>query len=1017
MNVGSADVSELSQGEVNFLFTNLEGSAVLWEQQPEAMPLALAHHDAIIEAAVKGNHGHIFQHLGDSVCAAFDTADEALGAALAVQRGFATKPWGERRLAVRVALHSGPAEVRGSEYFGPPTLNRLARMLVVAHPGQILLSATTFKLVAKQLPANVTARDLGERRLRDLSPQHIYQLLAADLPADFPPLKSLDARPTNLPAQSTSFIGRQQEQRAVATLLRQPQVRLVTLLGTGGSGKTRLSIQVAANLLDEYADGAWFVPLAAINDAQLVASTIAQTLGLKERAGASLTDSLKDYLSERQLLLVLDNFEQVVAAAPLLDELLAAAPALKLLVSSREALHLPAEHEYLVPPLALPDLSHLPPAAALADYAAVALFVQRAQATRIDFALTTHNAAAVAEICARLDGLPLAIELAAARIKMFSPVEMLIRLDNRLTLLISTARDRSARQQSLRGMIDWSYDLLTPAEQQLFTRLAVFVGGFTVVAAEVICADFGLPISDFGLDEGDATLETTPPPKSQIPNPKPSVLELLSSLADKSLLLVVTPSPIQEPGQGENEPRFAMLETIREYALEKLNESERLGMPNAIREYARQKLVASGEEAALRQRHANYYAMFAEQAGPQVSGPHYREWLTRLEQEHDNLRAAINWSLEYEEMQLALRLGGALWPFWEVHGYLSEGRRLLQATLAGPAPANLRRAQALDGAAALAINQGDYDTALALIDEGVTIAREVGDKRTIAMLLAHKGSLASSHGDEATASTYYDECLTLSREVGYKAGVATSLQGLGRAAFYRGNVATCARLQAEALVISRELGDQRSTARLLDNLGVIKIEQGDTAGAWVNHEESLKIHRELGDRQNISFTLNNMGDMAMKRGDYERASALLDEALAIRQAMGDKLGIARTNNNLAQVAAAQGDYTRSFDLFAVSVRLLQQLGVKREIVNALEHLAKLAATGGQGEPAAQLLGASEALREAIATPLPRSLRPEYEQDLAATRALLDDDAFAHAWATGRAMSMELAIDYALSREE
>jgi predicted ATPase/class 3 adenylate cyclase len=552
---------ELPTGTVTFLFSDIEGSTSLLQHLGDRFADVLADHRRLLRAAFQAAGGHEVDAAGDGFFVAFHRATDAAAAAVAAQRAMATHPWPEgAQVRVRMGLHTGEPSLTAGGYIGLD-VHRAARICAAGHGGQILLSQSTCDLVAPDLPEDVNLRDLGEHRLKDLHrPERLFQLVIPHVFADFPALRTLNNRPHNLPTQLTPLMGREQAVAAVCALLRREDVRLLTLTGPGGAGKTRLGLQVAADVIDDFADGAFFVPLASLNDAVLVASTMAQTLGIRETGGRLLLESLKDFLRDKQMLLLLDNFEQVVAAAPVVAELLVSCPKVKVLVTSREALRLRGEHEFPVPPLALPDLTHLPALELLSRYAAVALFLLCARAVNPDFSVTNENTPAVAEICVRLDGLPLAIELAAARIRLLTPQAILARLDSRLKLLTGGARDVPTRQQTLRDAIAWSYDLLHETERALFRRLAVMVGGFTIEAAEAVCHSARDPVMGAG-----QTLAV-------------DVLDGLESLVGKSL---VRP---QEASVGES--RFAMLETIREYALEKLAERGETGDPAGSRHRA-----------------------------------------------------------------------------------------------------------------------------------------------------------------------------------------------------------------------------------------------------------------------------------------------------------------------------------------------------------------------------------------------------------------------------------------------
>jgi predicted ATPase/serine/threonine protein kinase len=735
------------------------------------------------------------------------------------------------------------------------------------------------------------------------------------------------ARPSNFPVPRTGFVGREREAAATKELLLRQDVRLVTVTGPGGIGKTRLAVEVASGLIEWFPGGIYFVPLSPLNDPSLIASVIVQTLGIREAGGQSPLDILKKNFQDSlcaPMLFLMDNFEHLVQAAPTVAELLAMGPNLKILVTSRSALHVYGEHEFPVPPLALPDSHSTSSVELLSQYPAVALFIQRAVAAKPDFELTRENAPAVSEICARLDGLPLAIELAAARIKVLSPASMLTRLASRLQLLTGGARDLPERQQTLRAAMDWSYDLLNAAEQKLFRRLSVFVGGCNLEGVEAVCDTKG----DLDLD----------------------LLDGMASMLDKSLA--------QQIEHVNGESRFMMLETIREYALEKLE--------------------ASGEKASTKRSHAAYCLVLAEEERPEQRGVETAEWLERFALEHDNFRAGLDWLTETGDAEWGLRLATALFRFWEIREYLAEGRerlgRLLK--LAGAEAPTKARMRALFAAGVLAGEQGDYASAETLISESRDIAHQFGDKTGIAVSLNALAVFARDRGDVRTAHTLFEE----------------------------------------SLLLWRELGDQRAVARALSNLAnVVKLE-GAYSFAHALYGECISIFRGLGDRMGVAWSLNYQGDVARDQGDSASARAWYEQGLAIFRELGDRWGIAGTVADLGSLAREQRDYPAAHSLYRESIKIFQELEHKRGIARLLECFACSAAAQLDRKRALRLAGAAAALRKTIGAPLTPAEQAKLESALDPARHALSNAEVSSAWLEGWEMPVEKVIEEVLMPE-
>ncbi|HMA36183.1 MAG TPA: tetratricopeptide repeat protein, partial [Chloroflexia bacterium] len=710
--------------------------------------------------------------------------------------------------------------------------------------------------------------------------------------AEFPPLATRGRYATNLPAPATPLIGRAPAVAAVAALLRPAGARLVTLTGPGGTGKTRLALQAAATLLDDFADGVYFVALAPVQHPALVIPAIAGTLGVPEVGYRPLFLCLQTYLASRQMLLVLDNFEQVLAAAGWVSRLLAAAPGLCVLVTSRERLQLPGEHEFPVPPLGLPDRGPLPPPEVLIEVAAIALFVERARAAQPGFVLTPENAPAVAAICARLDGLPLAIELAAARSPFFPPAALLARLDSRFTLLLGGGWGVPARQQTLRGAIDWSFDLLSPGEQILFRRLAVFAGGWTLEAAEAVCGGAGL--------EDDA------------------VGDLLPQLVSKSLVV------------ADAAPPYRLLEVIRQYAGEKL--------------------AAAGEVETLHRRHMAFYQALAVAAAPHLSGPQSGAWLDQLAADHANLRVALERAIAGGAAATAAQTAGALWRFWLVRGFWSEGRRWLAAALAAGTVPPAVRAQALYAQGRLAKYQEDFPEAVALLTASLDHWRALGDRHNSAAALYALGYAAQMQGDYPTANAHYVESLALEpHDSDRRAHVLISL---GLVALAEGDLARAAVRLEESLARFQSLGDQRNSALALRGLGLVALKERHFARAIALHEAALAHFRDLGDAYGIAIAIASLGYAVGGQGDLVRATALHAEALERSRDLGDKRGIAEGLAGLATVAAAQGDLGRAARLWGAAEALTAATGLSRELADAPFTAQQLAAVRARLDAAA-----------------------------------------------------------------
>ncbi len=903
----------LPTGTVTFLLTDIEGSTQLWESQPEAMKAALAGHDALLRQAIESNHGQVIKTTGDGLLAVFPTALEAVQASIQAQNRLQT-PLSTVQIKVRMGVHSGEAELRDGDYFGP-ALNRTARIMAVGYGGQILLSDVTASLVRDSLPPDTTLLDMGEHRLKGLSNlEHLWQVGAPGLPGGFPPLLSLSTLPNNLPLQLTSFIGREKERAEIKTSLN--SARLVTLTGSGGTGKTRLSLEVGGELLTDFRNGVWLLELAPLTNPEQVLPALAQVFGLQELSFNSLETFVVDFLHEKKLLLILDNCEHLIAAcARLVEELLRHCAGLKVLASSREALGIPGEVAYRIP--------------SLADSESTCLFDERARAANPAFALTQANSAAVAQICSRLDGIPLAIELAAARIRLFSVEQIASRLDDRFKLLTGGSRTALPRQQTLRALIDWSYDILGEDERQLFRRLSVFAGGWTFEAAEFVC-------------------------------PTQDVLELLAQLVNKSLVVV--------DNDGSESTRFHLLETIRQYA--------------------RDKLLESGEAFEVRTIHSRYFLQMAEAAEPHLYQADSGKLISLLDNERDNFRVSLEWTTE-NDIESALRIIYALQIYWVRNGYQVEGRLLAEnaiaraeslPALAGEAAIhrNFLIARALSTLSGVAMNQGDKQYVHQVTAKCEAYACEIGNKGMLARALSYNCSVSLGVGDVEGVEIWSRKALQYAREAEDPFALGLSLGAASEYLMITDKEPEKAREYAsQSIKILKDNGLLWAYALVLLEFGMVAKYKGDFALSRDNFRKILPLFREMGDIHRATMIQSEFGHMDRYEGHLDQAEQVYRETILVWKKIGHRAAVA----------------------------------------NQLEFFAFIAIAHKEDKRAARLLGAAEALREKINIQMSPFERVEYDQQVSGLRSRMPETAFSTLWAQGRLLPMEQAVALALEKEE
>jgi predicted ATPase len=908
--------------------------------------------------------GYVFQIIGDAFCVAFHAASEALNAALRAQQLLQSEAWSPAPIHVRMGVHTGAAKLNDTSdqiiYLGYTTLVLTQRIMSAGHGGQVLISGATHALVRDAIPADAELLDLGERRLKDLlRPEHLYQLQAPGLATTFPPLKTLEAYRNNLPVQLTSFIGRELEITEIKPELKGHH--LVTLIGPGGTGKTRLSLQVAADLLDQFPHGVWFIELAPLTDPHLIPQTILSAMGITEQSGKPL-ELLRDYLREKRSLIVLDNCEHLLeASANVANVLLSAAPGLKVLASSREALGVKGEALYPVPSLSLPDLKHLPVIEKFSQYEAVRLFIDRALLVAPHFSVDNDNAPFIAQICHRLDGIPLAIELAAARVKMLSVEQISARLDDRFRLLTGGARTVLPRQQTLRALIDWSYDLLSDQERLFLRRLSVFAGGWTLEAAEAVCSS----------REGDAIQSY-------------DVLDLLSQLVNKSLVVVVEHSQ-------SGEARYHMLETIRQYA--------------------RDRLLEAGGMEILRQRHLAYFVALTAQAGPELYRADQVFWLNRLDEELDNLRVALERALATDVESGLQIVAGPIYRFWLFRSTYRELGHWLAQLLQRYDISNPLRVRALAIQSQCVVNnEGNFGEAHELAEKGVQLARRLGDRHSEAFSLSILGGFTLLQGNLSDAIPLLEQSLAIYRALGDKAGQAGVIDWLS---INNSDLERAAAYAREGLGLCRELGDLAGVASILTTLARLTYSRGDFSSPAPWLEEVLSLSRQLGDQIREEEALITYGTLAYWQGDYPRARAFYEAGISL----GEKIGYYYQNLwaqiYLAYAVLRQGDLQQARQLFEDGIRGMQTADLVIGLVYAVEGLASLHANQGQAERAARLFAWADAMRVKIGDPRPPVEQASVERDLDIIRSQWNGSEFARLSTEGQRLTVEEAVALAL----
>lgn len=942
---------------VTFLLTDVQGSTQLWERNPELMRNALVLHDELGQAAIEANGGKLVKSRGegDSLFSVFESASSALAAAVEFQLALAQTPWqSEAVIKVRMAIHTGTAEFRETDWYGR-VVNRCARLRSIGSGGQILVSRVSADLVADRVPEGIELVFGGTHRLKDLEePEDVFLVSHPDLAECLAPLRSLSSLPNNIPLQLTNFVGRKKELSDLRVLL--GDSRLLTLIGSGGAGKTRLSLQLAVEIQEKFPDGVWLVELETVVDASHVLLAVAEALGLREEPGRTVEDVVMAYLRDKRAVLILDNCEHLV---PYVKEpcarILEQCPSVTILATSREPIGIKGEQVYRVPSLSSGDPSTIRDPEQAMAIESVELFVERAKLVRPDFELTDSNFRTVLEVARQLDGIPLAIELAAARIKVLSPDQIASKLSDRFRLLTNSDRTAIPRQQTLRATLDWSYDLLTERERRLLNRLSVFSGSFGLDAVENVC-------SEAELDSFD-------------------VLDDLSRLVDRSL--VTTASEVA------GEQRFRILNSVKEYALESLEQG--------------------GELPRLLSKHFDYYCDLALRAEPHLNGEDQQKWILHLSADRDNLNSALAWAVKKGALREACRIGAALVRYWLRRSLFTEGREWLGKILSSPAEVfdEDSYAKALNGLGSLCWKQGNFEEAREWYELALKAWKSLGSDRGIASILNNLGLLEMEAGDFSRAQSLFEESLKIRRRLNERGEIASSLNNLGLLAWNQGDFGAAKQYYGECIELRRAEKDRAGLADAINNLSLVNADEGELEAAEKLAKECLTAYRELGDQFGVASSLHNLGDIEIRKGDFEAASEFIHMADSGFREIGDEWGVAASDARRGDIELHYGRYAQAFEHFCKALTAFFELGNKRLLLECMYGVCLAREGLGHIEEASRLLGIANA--HASSEGLESSLFDRYQPRTLQSRLRASDPEFDLHYETGRKESIQAAV--------